>query len=260
MTSLERDLERLEDQGRQLFQRLAEGELRYRKMARAVWQVQERERRRLARDLHDGLGQNLTAIKTQLEWIRHTDDLPHETAGRLKELTHLVAMALQDTREMSRLLRPSMLDDLGLRPALRWLARTMSSNEETEPREITVKVEGLTERFDGDLETLVFRIAQESVTNAVRHAEARNIHIHVASDAESLLLSVTDDGCGFDPAEAAREGGGLRGMRDRAELFDGRLSLHSTPGEGSRVELRLPPLPTRPGGGQETAGSAAPGR
>lgn len=252
MNTLEQDLERLEDQGRQLFQRLAEGELRYRKMARAVWQVQERERRRLARDLHDGLGQNLTAIKTQLEWIRRTADLPSDTGIRLQELADLVATALQDTREMSRLLRPSMLDDLGLKPALRWLARTMSSDDAAEPREITVKVEGLNHRFDGDLETLIFRIAQESVTNAVRHADARNIHIHVASDAECLLLTVTDDGCGFDPAEAARDGGGLRGMRDRAELFDGRMSLHSNKNEGSRVELRLPPLPIRASGANET--------
>ena len=240
MNRLDRDLQRLEQQGRELFARIAEGERRYRRMARAVWQVQEQERRNLARDLHDGLGQNLTAVKTQLEWIDRTGELTPETALRVRELVEIVAGALQDTREMSRLLRPSMLDDLGLEPALRWLARTMACEGDPECR-VSVAVEGLETRFDEGLETLIFRVAQEAVTNAVRHSGAPNIGIHLVSNADKLVLTVTDNGSGFDPTKLAGGGSGLRGMRDRATLFDGHLSVLSTPGRGTRIELRLPP-------------------
>lgn len=244
MNPLGEELERLERQGRELFARVAEGERRYRRMARAVWQVQEQERRSLARDLHDGLGQNLTAVKTQLEWISRTTELPAEAADRIRDIVEVVAAALQETRELSRLLRPSMLDDLGLEPALHWLARTMGC--EGDPRcRISVEVEGLEQRFDGDLETLIFRIAQEAVTNAVRHSGASRITIHVVSDPERLVLTIIDDGCGFDPGKVAREGSGLRGMRDRSMLFGGHLSVLSSNGRGSRIELRLPPVRRR---------------
>jgi two-component system sensor histidine kinase UhpB len=229
-----------------LFQRLIEGERRFRSLAKAVWKVQEDERRRLARELHDGLGQTLTALTHQLERLRGRldDGEARDLAPRLADAVETARLALNESRELSRLLRPPVLDDLGLPAALSWLARTL---EERAGLHVELAVEGLAERLDPDLETLVFRLVQESLTNVLRHAMVDRAAVKVARSGERLELQVADAGRGFDAQAvlAGRDGesgSGLRGMRDRLELFGGRLELTSSPGRGTRVAAAVPLL------------------
>jgi two-component system sensor histidine kinase UhpB len=231
----------LGDENRRILADLTAGERRYRRLARAVWRIEEEERRRLARELHDGVGQKLTALKNQLQGL-HRRLEPDAAAGdELAAAADLAAETLDDTRELSRLLRPPVLDDLGLIPALRWLARTLES-----PPTLVVGVEGgLDERPPRNVETVLFRIAQEALTNVVRHAAATRATISVRQDGGWLEIEVRDDGRGFDVAaglDAGEEGAGtgLGGMRDRLELFGGHLRLRSTRPGGTIVHGRMP--------------------
>ena len=230
-----------------LFERLVDGEQRFRSLARAVWEVQEEERRRVARELHDGLGQTLTALKIRLERTGARDGLPPELAAELAAGVELAARALDEARRLAHLLRPQVLDDLGLFPALRWLARTLG--EWTGFRVALDLVEETDDgdRLDPELETLAFRVVQEGLTNAIKHSGADGAAVRVARSACRLRLEVADRGEGFDvraalegPATSA--GFGLRGMRERVELAGGRFAIRSgTPGEsGTCLSAELP--------------------
>src|SRR6185436_1351323 len=149
---------------------LLAGERRFRGLARSVWNVQEAERRRLARDLHDGIGQTLTALKQQLDVVEQSAAvLPEAAHARLRDAAELAAQALRETRELSRLLRPQILDDLGLEPALRWLTRTFSERTGVA---LEVDIVGIDGRFAPDLETLAYRVVQEGLNNVAKHAGA----------------------------------------------------------------------------------------
>jgi two-component system sensor histidine kinase UhpB len=229
-----------------LFARLIEGERRFRGLAKAVWKVQEEEQRRLARELHDGLGQTLTALTHQLERLREKLDpaLPPELAARLADSVEMARLALNESRELSRLLRPPVLDDLGLAAALSWLARTL---EQRTGLKVDLDLELGAERLDSDLETLVFRLIQEALTNVLKHAGVKRAAVTLRRTADALELTVSDAGQGFDPRVALAGGAtssGLRGMRDRLELFGGRLDLASAPGEGTRLAAVVPLLET----------------
>jgi two-component system, NarL family, sensor kinase len=238
-----RQVEALTADNQRLLQSVVRSERRFRTLAKSVWHVQEEERRRLARELHDGIGQTLTALANQLQRIlddaRGAGNLGLE--HRLADALELTRGSLHDTRELSRLLRPTLLDDLGLDAALNWLARTL-----TERTGLAIELRsGLDEqRLHPDVETLVFRITQEALTNAIRHAQAQCALIVLERRGDMLLLRVEDDGCGCDLqllADAERTGAssGLRGMRDRAELFGGRIDLKSAPGRGTIVQMTL---------------------
>jgi signal transduction histidine kinase len=229
-----------------LFQRLIDGERRFRGLAKAVWKVQEDERRRLARELHDGLGQTLTALTNQLERLQQKLDGAEagDVAARVADSVEMARLALSEIRELSRLLRPPVLDDLGLPTALSWLVRTL---EQRTGLRVELTVAGLGERLDPDLETLVFRLVQEALTNVLRHAGVDRAEVAVQQSAGVLHLKVADRGRGFDAAPAlaggaAAAGSGLRGMRDRLELFGGRLDLASKPGEGTVLSAVVPLL------------------
>jgi len=228
-----------------LFERLIEGERRFRGLAKAVWKVQEDERRRLARELHDGLGQTLTALTNQLERLQRKleERGSSELAAGLADSVETARQALNDSRELSRLLRPPVLDDLGLAAALSWLARNL---EQRTDLHVDLTVEGIEERLDPELETLVFRLVQEALTNVLRHSGARQAAVSVSRAGGLLELRISDRGRGFDAraAFAGHEaaGSGLRGMRDRLELFGGRLELVSTPDQGTVISARVPLL------------------
>ena len=225
-----------------LFHQLIAGERRFRGLAKAVWKVQEEERRRLARDLHDGIGQTLTALKNQLERLELGTGVEPELRGRLAEAVEIAARALQETRELSRLLRPPVLDDLGLLPALRSLGRTL----ERGGLRVEIHSSGLDdERLDADLETLVFRVAQEALTNVLKHAQVEEAELSVERLGGGLRLSISDRGRGFDPEDRSGEapGCGLRGIHDRVELFGGRSRVRSQPGQGTTIEVEVPLAP-----------------
>lgn len=232
------DIDALRQQYQDLLDRLQRNEREFRRLGRSVWRVQEDERRRLARELHDGVGQNLTAIKHRLASI--TAMLPEQDLAAREALEAAMALCtdtLEDTRQLSRLLRPPVLDDLGLEAALRWLAR---SQGEASGLAIDVDI-GALPALDGDLQTLLFRVAQEALNNIAKHARARNVLVRVVVRGGLLQMQVADDGRGCDPEAAIRSGGsGLGGMRERLRLYDGQLELHSAPGEGTRLRAVVP--------------------
>jgi signal transduction histidine kinase len=238
---LAQSLREITRQNEKLFGELLAGERRFRGLARSVWNVQEAERRRLARDLHDGIGQTLTALKQQLDVVEQSasalPDFPEAARGRLRDAAELAAQALHETRELSRLLRPQILDDLGLEPALRWLTRTFSERTGVALEVDLVNVDG---RFQPDLETLAYRIVQEGLNNVAKHAGASRGQVLARREGGELELVVADDGRGFDPQAPDGDGSGLRGMRDRVELFGGRIDIGSRPGKGTRIVARVP--------------------
>jgi two-component system NarL family sensor kinase len=237
-----------------LFARLLEGERRFRGLARAVWKVKEEEQRRLARELHDGLGQTLTALTHQLERLREKlPGLDSEQATRLDDSVEMARLALHESRELSRLLRPPVLDDLGLAAALSWHARTLEERTGLTVQ-LALDLPDLSEeRLDPEIETLVFRLVQESLTNVLRHAAVDRARVVVERKGTTIALEVSDTGQGFDPAAVlsggeANPGSGLRGMRDRLELFGGRLQLVSAPGAGTRISAVIPLVEPEEGG------------
>jgi signal transduction histidine kinase len=234
-------------QNEQLFRGLVEGERRFRGLARAVWKVQEEEHRRLARELHDGIGQALTALINQLHRQRQRLQGAEQAVNDgLRESIAIAEQALADVRQLSRLLRPPVLDDLGLRAGLSWLARTV--REHSGLRTLLEWDAAEEERFDPDVETLVFRIVQEGLNNIVKHSGVSDATIAVRRGGECLEIEIADQGKGFDVrhvlSSTAATGLGLRGVRDRVELFGGRLEVRSAPGGGSRLNISIP-LPSR---------------
>lgn len=234
----EPSLATIREQYQRLLQRVEANEREFRRLGRAVWRVQEDERRRLARELHDGLGQNLTALKHRLAQLG--SELAPEQVGLREKLETAIGLcteALDDTRNLSRLLRPPILDDLGLEPALRWLARSI---EEAVGMTVVVEIEPMPV-LDGELQTLLFRVAQEGLNNAGKHAAAGSVLLRLVERERQLQLQVIDDGRGFDADAVAGAGGsGLGSMRERLRLYGGRLELRSSPGHGTRLRATVP--------------------
>jgi len=223
---------------RELLQRLEANDGEFRRLGRAVWRVQEDERRRLARELHDGVGQNLTALKHRLAMMGGT--LPAGADGLRTQLDAAIALCsqtLEDTRAMSRLLRPPILDDLGLEAALRWLARSIG---EAGGPEVEIDIAPLPALGD-EIQTLLFRVAQEALNNAAKHARARSARMRLLASGHWLELRIDDDGVGCDPKLALGAGGsGLSGMRERLRLYGGRLELRSMSGAGMQLSATVP--------------------
>lgn len=211
----------------------------------------EEERKRIARELHDETSQSLTTLIINLEralaLINSSKDSPPAEGQELvqEQLQHSRDLTVETLEEIRRLtfdLRPTILDDLGLVPALRWYVKN-----KIEPLGLQVdfKVEGFKQRLSGDLETALFRIVQEALTNIMKHAEARNVSISLAEKEDRWVAVVEDDGKGFpvqkilktDPKE---RGLGLFGMEERANLVGGELDIYSQPGRGTRLRVRIP--------------------
>jgi two-component system, NarL family, sensor histidine kinase UhpB len=217
-------------------------------LARKVLVAQEEERARIARELHDELGQLLTALRLELDWVRKRG----ARAGQDGQVGfgnafELVEKAAAELRRICRGLRPPLLDDLGVDPAVRLLV-----NEFKEHSGIPVTLEIRTDSagtVSSELALCVYRILQESLTNVSRHAGASKVEARLSILGSELLLSVSDDGKGFDPDHTG-EGSGVAGMRERANLVNGKLSIVSERGQGTRLEFRapLPATPQKEGG------------
>ena len=248
-TDLQRKLDDVLQQQRELIGRLQQGQDYFQHLARSVWRVQEDERRRLAHELHDGVGHSLTAlIHLVAQASAAIAERPDEARERLDRARDVAQATLQETRALSRLLRPQILDDLGLEPALRWLARSFHDDHRLP---VSLEFDQPFPEVDGDLSTLVFRVTQESLSNIVKHAQAQSVEIALGVRAFHLRLSIRDDGRGCDPANAISAGSegrssGLGGIRDRVRLFGGVLRIDSEPNAGCTVSAQFP-LPG-PGG------------
>ena len=203
---------------------------------RRVVEAQELERRRLARELHDETGQALTSILLGLKALEERIDDPSSRAATA-ELRELVVSTLQDVRRLAVELRPSALDDFGLVAALERL--TASFSEQTGIA-VDFQTALADERLPEEVETALYRIVQESLTNVVKHARARRVSILLARKNSAVKAVVEDDGQGFDPAEQADDGFGLVGMRERLALLGGRLEIESGRGGGTTVAAEVP--------------------
>ena len=204
-------------------------------MAGRLFSVQEDERRAISRDLHDDIGQAVTAIKLAAHAAIDEPD-PQRRNADLAQIVELVESTVIRLRNLSMLLRPPQLDALGLEAALRWQAGQLFR---ASPVELQLDVGQLPQRPDNEVEQACFRIAQESLTNALRHAHPSQVQVRLADTGDDHLhLQVCDDGEGFDPA--GPRGLGLIVMRERAQSAGGRLQIHTAPGEGTRIELHLP--------------------
>jgi two-component system, NarL family, sensor histidine kinase DevS len=203
---------------------------------RRVVEAQELERRRLARELHDETGQALTSILLGLKAIRAAED-PAEAERAESDVRDLVVQALQDVRRLAVELRPTALDDFGLVPALERLASTFE-----ERSGIRTGLEGgLGDgRFPPEVETVLYRLVQESLTNVVKHAAAEHVSIVLTRRNGGIGVIVEDDGQGFAPDETRDEALGLVGMRERIALVGGTLAVESTPGAGTAVVAYVP--------------------
>jgi signal transduction histidine kinase len=223
---------------------LREAHRRLRALSTRMMQIQELERRTVAHELHDEVGQALTAVKIALQSLRE-DARDPVVAARLPESIAIVDAALEQVRGLSLSLRPPQLDDLGLVAAMRWY---LDRQSRIAGLEVRFTADPRIGRLAADVETACFRIAQEAVTNVLRHAGASRIGIELALRDPQLELLVEDDGAGFDVAAAQRRAGenaglGMIGMQERAALMGGRIDWESAPGRGTRVRARIPLAP-----------------
>jgi signal transduction histidine kinase len=214
----------------ELSQRMARDALR------RVVQAQELERRRLARELHDETGQALTSILLGLKPLE--DALAgHPARAALTELREHVVAALQDVRRLAVELRPAVLDDYGLVPALERLTEAFA--EQTAIRVDFHSALG-DARLPAEVETALYRVVQESLTNIVKHAAAHNVSVSLARRGSGVAAVIEDDGAGFDLRNVREDGIGLLGMRERLALIDGRLEIESRPGAGTTIVAEVP--------------------
>jgi signal transduction histidine kinase len=233
-------------QNAQLFAELEAQREALRQVSFRLVNAQEEERRRISRELHDELGQALTALKINLDVARRAlpDDVPSKLSHSIQEATSLAIQTLETARSLSLELRPSMLDDLGLISALRW---EMDRYEQRTGQKISFEADLAGSLLRPELEITLYRIITEALTNVARHAVASHIRVHLRVDKRQVLAEVEDDGVGFDVADlfsssAKRQSLGLVSMRERAELLGGRLEVISQPGNGTTVRVQCPLL------------------
>lgn len=225
----------------------AKSELRYREVAEAriqltnlsakLVQAQEGERRALSRELHDEVGQALSAVLVELRnlSLKPAVQSSVESRGNVEVIKGLVEGAVRVVRNMALLLRPSMLDDLGLIPALRWQAREVAKRTSME---VSVVAELASDDFPDEYKTCLYRVVQEALHNCSRHAKATTVRIRVQQQTGKLLLWIQDDGQGFDVAQG--RGLGLLGIEERVARLGGKCEIHSGRGHGTIVAIELP--------------------
>ena len=217
-----------------------EAEHQLRELSQRLVATQEEERKNLSRELHDHVGQVLTALRMELGRIERTRALPDAGIGpAVGECRRLVDSMVRTVRDLALGLRPSMLDDFGLQPALEWHVRDFTRRYGVD---VELSLRGDFDALPDVYRTCVYRAVQEALTNCIRHAQARSIDVIVVGHADRLHVTVTDDGIGLDSARRG-DGFGLRGIEERVKELHGVLTIASAPGQGTRLEIRLP-LPT----------------
>lgn len=229
-----RTLEGRSDEQRKIAQ---EAERQMRQLSQQVVATQEEERKKLSRELHDHVGQMLTALRMELGRIERLSGPTHaRLAEAVAEGRKLVDDVVRTVRDLALGLRPSMLDDFGLQPALEWHVRDLTRRRGLP---VSLTVQGDFSALSDQHRTCVYRVVQEALTNCVRHSGAERIEVTVNGQPESLHVSVHDNGVGIDPARP-RSGLGLRGIEERVRELGGTLSLRSTQDGGTTLTVSLP--------------------
>lgn len=219
-----------------------------------LMKARESERRHIAHELHDEIGQELTGLKLGLDRLRRSAG--GTLAGELRTVQEQVEGLMSRARDLAFNLRPSLLDDLGLAPALQWLFRRY-----TEQTGVTVEFRGDKDgrRFSPEIEITLFRVIQEALTNVARHAGVNSVFVSLAAQNDAVVARVEDQGNGFQPDDALKSGAtlGLTGIRERVEDAGGSVELWSEQGKGTRLTVSIPLLRTRRDAGGRTIDSCA---
>ncbi len=227
-----------------LYQALQQRETRLEELVRQLVKAQEEERQRIARELHDETGQKLTALALGLAAVESASGTDPERAAQLvRELRELAGQSITELRNVMSDLRPSQLDDLGLVPALRWYVGSFKARHPD--LVVSLTAERPPRRLPSEYETVLFRVAQEGLSNVAKHARAAQVSVRLCQELDWVRLEVTDDGSGFDVSRQSQvrgdeHGWGLVGIRERVALVAGKCSIESQPGAGTRIVVELP--------------------
>ncbi len=223
------NLEEIKAQQDLLRRRLDEEEQALTNLAKRLWAQQESEKARLSRELHDGVGQLLTGLTRRLEGL--SDDHPE-----LQELRNIAELALSDVRQISRMMSPTILDDLGLKPALKWLCRSLFEHERAN---VKLTIETNAEELSKDISVLLFRITQEALVNSLKHSNADTVTLSLIAHHNVARLDIMDDGKGFNP-DTVEAGIGLNSIADRTKAFDADFTLKSAINQGTHITIKVP--------------------
>jgi len=240
---VEMALRESEEHYRALFNQAREMQDNLRKLSREVLRVQEEERKRISWELHDEVGQALTAINVGLEMIKKEIATDRENLKkRIVDLQNLVEQTIDSVHRFSRELRPAILDDLGLFPALRWYTKSFA---ERTGIQVHLKASPAIEKLDGEQKTVVYRVVQESLTNVSKHAQADKVDIDIKKAKNGICLEIWDDGKAFRVCERTslfkgRGGLGILGMQERVEFVGGKFAMESEPGKGTTIRVEIP--------------------
>jgi glucose-6-phosphate-specific signal transduction histidine kinase len=213
----------------------AEMLLHNRELAQRLLQLQDQERMAIARELHDELGQHCTALRMEAAYLARVQDTA-QVHGAARRVASSAELLHEGVRRLLRRLRPAELDELGLPAALRSLCDSWESRS---CLRCTLTLTGAAQSLGDVLDTALYRVTQEALSNAVRHAHAQHVHITLDVQPDSVRLCVHDDGCGIDLTRSTR-GLGLLGASERAAALGGRFEIAGTPGAGTRLQLLLP--------------------
>jgi signal transduction histidine kinase len=227
---------RLERQGRQRYQVLARSRLELEGLSTRLVEVQEQERRAISRELHDEVGQTLGALLVEVGQLAKV--VPTEDRVTQAQITHIKSVAesaVKSVRDIALLLRPPMLDDLGLVPALEWQAREISRRGDME---VDVHSEHVSEGLPDEIKVCIYRLVQEALNNAAAHAAAKTAKVTVIQTREKIRVEIVDDGAGFDAARS--RGMGILGMEERVKRLGGTLTIDSGAGRGTTLKAELP--------------------
>lgn len=235
----------------QLVERLLERELKLQQLSLRILNAQEQERKRIARDLHDETAQSLSTLKLMIEMIRQA--LPsgrEDLTQQLSDVAETVTRMLQDIRRLIADLRPTMLDDFGLVPTLKWLAEGFAQRHHISVDLEKVHLRG---RLPLTVETVLYRAVQEALTNVAKHARAQRVNVSLERTADAVVVTVQDDGVGFNSHRPSRGGLGLLGLRERLEALGGSLWIESRRGDGTTLTLSIPLKANGAGEGAQAA-------
>jgi signal transduction histidine kinase len=232
-----RKILRLENQARLRYEEVADARGQLKDLSARLVQAQETERRALSRELHDEVGQSLSAVLVELRNLSGGLKARSEeqSASHIETVKGLVENTVRVVRNMALLLRPSMLDDLGLIPALKWQARESAKRTSMD---ISVAAELDSDNLPDEYKTCIYRVVQEALHNCARHSHATTVRIRVEQKMDRLILLIQDDGQGFDARQM--KGLGLLGIQERVDRLGGKSSIHSKPGGGAILSVELP--------------------
>jgi len=228
---------KLESRAHTQYGEVSEARKQLENLSARLVQVQETERRSLARELHDEVGQALSAVLVELRNLSGGLAVQSEEqlSRHVETIKGLVENTVRTVRNMSLLLRPSMLDDLGLIPALRWQAREVSRQTSMD---VTVSTDLVSDDLPDEYKTCIYRVVQEALHNSSRHSHATAVRIQVRQELRQLSLSIRDNGRGFDVKQS--KGMGLLGIEERVAHLGGRCTVQSEPGSGTAIDIDLP--------------------